>query len=72
MIPALVNYLTEIIKNSTLLAGVGVAEVAYQAYTLGAQTVRYVELLTSSAILFFVIIFPVSLYSRHIEARMTR
>lgn len=72
MIPALVNYLTEIIKNSTLLAGVGVAEVAYQAYTLGAQTFRYVELLSSIAVMFFIIIFPISLYSRHIEARMKR
>lgn len=72
MIPALVNYFTEIIKNSTLLAGVGVAEVAYQAYTLGAQTFRYVELLSSIAIMFFIIIFPISLYSRHIESRMKR
>ncbi|MGE4247747.1 MAG: amino acid ABC transporter permease [Parvibaculaceae bacterium] len=72
MIPALVNYLTEIIKNSTLLAGVGVAEMAYQAYTLGAQTFRYVELLSSIAMLFFIIIFPISLYSRRIERKMVR
>ena len=64
MMPAFINYLTELLKNSTLLAGIGVAELAYQAYTLGAQTYRYMELLSAVAVAFFVVIFPISLLAR--------
>ncbi len=72
MMPALLNYLTELLKNSTLLAGIGVAELAYQAYTLGAMTYRYMELLSSIAIIFFIVIFPLSLAARGVESRMAR
>lgn len=64
MTPAFLNYLTEILKNSTLLAGVGVAELAYQAYTLGAMTYRYLELFSAVGVLFFVLIFPISMATR--------
>jgi His/Glu/Gln/Arg/opine family amino acid ABC transporter permease subunit len=64
MTPAFLNYLTEILKNSTLLAGVGVAELAYQAYTLGAMTYRYLELFTVVGVLFFAFIFPISMAMR--------
>ena len=72
MMPAFINYLTELLKNSTLLAGIGVGELAYQAYTLGAQTYRYVELLTAVAVAFFAVIFPISLFVRHRETAMAR
>lgn len=72
MMPAFLNYVTEILKNSTLLAGIGVAELAFQAYTLGAQTFRYLELLSAIAVLFFVVIFPISLLVRLREAAMQR
>jgi His/Glu/Gln/Arg/opine family amino acid ABC transporter permease subunit len=72
MTPALLNYLTELMKNSTLLAGIGVAELAYQAYTLGAETYRYMEFLSSIAVLFFLVIFPLSMTARITEARLTQ
>ena len=67
MIPPLVNYFTELLKNTTLLSGIGVAELALQAYLLGGQTYRYVEFLTVIAFIYFVIIFPLSLLSRKLE-----
>lgn len=67
MIPPLVNYFTELLKNTTLLSAIGVGELALQAYLLGGQTFRYVEFLTAIAFIYFLIIFPFSLASRHLE-----
>lgn len=67
MVPALVNYFTELLKNTSLLSAIGVAELALQAYLLGGQTFRYVEFLSAIALLYFAIIFPFSLWSRRLE-----
>ncbi len=72
MIPPLVNYFTELLKNTTLLSGIGVAELALQAYLLGGQTFRYVEFLSAIALIYFAIIFPLSLLSRQLEHREAR
>jgi His/Glu/Gln/Arg/opine family amino acid ABC transporter permease subunit len=71
MLPAFVTYMTELLKNTTLLSAIGVAELAYQASTLGAQTFRYMEFLTAIAIGYFVLIFPVSLLARYSKARVS-
>jgi His/Glu/Gln/Arg/opine family amino acid ABC transporter permease subunit len=72
MAPAFLNYFTEALKNSTLLAGVGVAELSYQAYTLGAMSYRYLELFTAVAALFFLVITPISVMTRVWEDRLAR
>ena len=72
MVPPLVNYFTELLKNTTLLSGIGVAELALQAYLLGGQTFRYVEFLSAIALIYFAIIFPLSLLSRQLEHREVR
>ena len=69
MVPPLVNYFTELMKNTTLLAAIGVGELALQAYLLGGQTYRYVEFLTAIACIYFALIFPLSLASRRLEHR---
>jgi polar amino acid transport system permease protein len=68
-IPPLVNYFTEFLKNTTLLAAIGVSELSLQAYLLGGQTFRYLEFLTAIAMVYFAIIFPFSLLSRRLELR---
>jgi len=70
MMPAFINYLTEILKNSALLSAIGVHELAFEAYSLGARTFRYVEALTLIAVVYFMIIFPISIYARRIEAKL--
>lgn len=72
MMPAFVNYLTELLKNSTLLSAIGVGELVYQASTAGAQTFRYMEFLSAIGIGFFLVIFPLSLYVRQTESRRSR
>lgn len=69
MLPAILNQFTDMLKNSTLLAGVGVAEIAYAAYLAGSATYRYLEPLTGVALLFFIVIFPLSMIARRLSAR---
>lgn len=68
--PPFINFLTELLKGTTLLATIGVADLALQAYVLGAQTFRYLEFLTAIAVLYFVIIFPVARFAEWMERRM--
>ncbi len=69
MLPSLLNYFTDVLKNSTLLAGIGVGEIAYEAYMAGSATYRYLEPLTGVALLFFIVIFPLSLVARRLARR---
>lgn len=72
MTPPLMNYFTELVKNTTLLSAIGVSELSLRAYLLGGQSFRYLEFLTAIAIGYFVLIFPASLLSRRLEARQAR
>ena len=67
VLPAIVNFITELLKMTSLLAAITVGELAYQAYILGSQTFKYNEFFTSVAIAYFVMIFPVSLLARRLE-----
>lgn len=69
MMPAFVSFLTELIKVTSLLSAIGIAEMAYQATVLGNKTFAYVEFLSAIAVLYFLIIFPLSLYARYAESR---
>ena len=68
-VPPFVNYFTEFLKNTTLLAAIGVGDLAHAAFTLGGQTYRHFEFLTAIAILFFLMILPVSIFARTLEKR---
>ena len=70
MTPAFLNYFTEILKNSTLLAGIGVAELAYQAYTLWSHDVPISRAVHSRGGILFAMIFPVSLSVRGALAKL--
>lgn len=72
MAPPLMNYFTELVKNTTLLSAIGVSELSLRAYLLGGQTFRYLEFLTAIAVGYFLLIFPASLLSRRLEARPAR
>ena len=69
MVPPLVNYFTEMLKHSTLLSAIGVGEIAHTAFRLGGQTFRYLEFFTAIGIVFFAIIFPLSLIARRLAGR---
>jgi His/Glu/Gln/Arg/opine family amino acid ABC transporter permease subunit len=69
-LPPFVNFLTELLKGTTLLATIGVADLALKAYVLGSQTFRYLEFLTAIALIYFVIIFPVARLAEMMERRL--
>lgn len=68
-IPSLVSYTTEFLKNTTLLAAIGVGDLALQAYVLGGKTFHYFEFLSAIGAIYFLMIFPLSLLSRRLELR---
>ncbi len=68
--PPFINFLTELLKGTTLLATIGVTDLALQAYVLGAQTFRYLEFLTAIAVIYFIIIFPVARFAEWMERRL--
>lgn len=70
--PALINCGIDTLKNSTLLAAIGASELAYQAYQIGTTTYNYLVPFTFVAVVFFLVIFPLSLFSRHREAAFQR
>jgi His/Glu/Gln/Arg/opine family amino acid ABC transporter permease subunit len=72
MMPAFMNFLTELLKASALLSAIGVPELLYKARNLGDQTFRHLEFFTLAAVLYFVVIFPLSMYARRAELRLSK
>ena len=70
MIPAFMNFLTDLVKASALLSAIGIGELFYQASVLGNTTYRHMEFFTAIAVLYFGIIFPLSVYARRAERRV--
>lgn len=70
MLPSSALLVTQLVKMSGLVSAIGVTELIYQAQTLGSLSFRYFEFFTAVAVLYFILIFPFSMASRFIEARM--
>ena len=70
MVPAFMNFLTDLVKASALLSAIGISELFYQASVLGNTTYRHMEFFTAIAVLYFAIIFPISVYARRVERRL--
>ena len=64
MTPPFVNFVCDLVKGSSLLSAIGVAELAYQATVISGETFRYLEIFTVAAVFYFIIIFPMSLFAR--------
>lgn len=69
MIPPLVNQAAQTIKDTSLLAPVGVIEMVYKAETVIATTFASFQIWTVVAILYFIIIFAVSKIAAYLERR---
>jgi polar amino acid transport system permease protein len=68
VIPPYMNEVANLVKLTTLGSVLAVHELQYQASNLVAQTFRPLEILTFLAIMFAVIIYPMTLLSRFVEA----
>lgn len=69
MIPPLVNQMAQTIKDTSLLAPVGVIEMVYKAQTVISETYAAFQIWTVVAILYFIIIFAVSKAASYLERR---
>lgn len=70
MIPPLVNQAAQTIKDTSLLAPVGVIELVYTGEIVIAQTFASFKFWALIALLYFIVIFSVSKVSAYVERRL--
>ena len=70
MIPPFVNFVCDLVKVSSLLSAIGITELAYHASVISGETFRYLEIFTVAGVLYFLIIFPLSMFARHRERKL--
>jgi His/Glu/Gln/Arg/opine family amino acid ABC transporter permease subunit len=70
MIPPMLGIVTILIKNSALVSAIGVEELFYRATVLGGQTFHYFEFLSVTAVIYFVLILPLSALVQRQERRL--
>ncbi len=72
ILPAVGNEFVVIIKESSILYTIGIYELTYQANKLASTNFRYLETLTISALIYFVLTFTTSRVLGMLERRMQR
>jgi His/Glu/Gln/Arg/opine family amino acid ABC transporter permease subunit len=70
MLPAFVAFLTDLVKVSGLLSAIGVAEMVYQARVISARNFEYFEMFTAIGIMYFLLIFPLSMIAQRYERKL--
>ena len=70
ILPSWVNSSTEIVKASTLLSVIGVAELLLSTQQIIARTFMTLEFYLFAGFLFFIINYAIELLGRHIEKRV--
>lgn len=69
VLPAVVNVLIVVVKDSSLVSIIAVADMTYRAEAAVAQTYRPFELYTALAIMYFLLTYPLSLLATVVERR---
>lgn len=72
MIPVFLIRLAELIKATTLSAGIAFGETVYRANELASRTYRPIEVFTVTALLFFVLIFGLTQLSQYLHSRLAQ
>ena len=70
VVPALGNYVIAMLKDSPLLALIGISDLLQQARVHGAASFEYIEPYTLVGIAFIVIAYPASLLVRYLERHL--
>lgn len=70
MIPAFVNETVSLVKYSSLVSVLGVADLTYQAQSLSTTSYRPIEVFTFIALVYFLICTLLSYLARRLELRM--
>jgi polar amino acid transport system permease protein len=70
MLPAIMNQNVMQLKNTSLISTVAVADLLYQGSIITAATYRPLEVYTLIAVLYFVVLFPLTRLAVHVERRL--
>jgi polar amino acid transport system permease protein len=70
MIPALINQTIMQLKNTSLVSTVAVGDLLYQGSVITAASYRPLEVYTTIAVLYFIVLFPLTLVADQFEQRM--
>ena len=72
MIPPFMNQSIIQLKNTSLVSTIAVADLLYQGTIITAATYRPLEVYTMVAVIYFLVLFPLTLAAQHVERRLAR
>jgi len=72
MIPPFMNQSIIQLKNTSLVSTIAVADLLYQGTMITAATYRPLEVYTMVAIIYFLVLFPLTLAAQQVERRLAR
>lgn len=72
VLPVLVSISIQLFKDSSLVAIIGVADLMYNGQLASSNSYRPLEILTTVAVIYFAILFPITLALRQLEKRLSR
>ncbi len=72
MVGPMVTLATSLLKVSGLLSTIGVMEMTYRATVIGGSNYRYLEMFTAVGVMYFIIIFPLSMAAQRFELRTAK
>ena len=72
MIPAFLERTIELLKTTPLMAGIAYSDLLFQAMDIAQKTFRPLEVFTMVAVMYFVMIYPMSLAVRKLERKLAQ
>jgi len=72
MIPPFMNQSIIQLKNTSLVSTIAVADLLYEGTTITAATYRPLEVYTMVAVIYFLVLFPLTLAAQHVEHHLAR
>jgi len=72
MLPAFTNRGIELVKMTTLASTIAFAELLHEAKTLSAINFNPIEAYTTVALIFFAVVYPVTLFVQRMELKLPR
>ncbi|HTW51533.1 MAG TPA: amino acid ABC transporter permease [Stellaceae bacterium] len=72
MIPPFMNQSIIQLKNTSLVSTIAVADLLYEGQMITAATYRPLEVYTMVAVLYFAVLFPLTLAAQEVERRLAR
>lgn len=70
VLPASLSQLTSLIKDTSLLSVITIAELTYRAQAIAGVTLRSVEPLTAAAVLYVIVIWPLAAVANYLHRRL--